>query len=103
MPLDERLLKDLQLERDLSRNPLFQIVFVFQNAPTRQALQLSGLTVTSMEVPSKTAQVDLSLYMWESEEGLKGFFEYNHVQEKFEPGRRSEQITGRKGHSSGTG
>jgi amino acid adenylation domain-containing protein len=77
MPLDERLVKDLQRERDLSRNPFFQIAFVFLNVPTRQPLQLSGLTVTSMKVYSKTAQVDLSLYMWESAEGLEGLFEYN--------------------------
>ena len=77
MPLDQRLAKDLHLERDLSRNPFFQVVFVFQNFPTGQSLQLSGLTVTPMDVTSKSAQVDVSLYMWESAEGLGGLFEYN--------------------------
>ncbi len=40
----ERLVAEVQPERDLSRSPVFQVAFVIQNAPGG-ALQLPGLTI----------------------------------------------------------
>src|SRR2546428_7007750 len=50
----ETLLEELRPPRDLSRNPLFQILFVLHNTP-QQALELRGLTVHSMEIDPGTA------------------------------------------------
>ena len=72
----EKLVEALQPERDLSRNPLFQVMFAFQNAPM-EALMLPGLTVTPLEVESETAQFNLTLSMEETGQGLKGVVEYN--------------------------
>ncbi|MBO0799985.1 MAG: AMP-binding protein, partial [Blastocatellia bacterium] len=72
----EKLVDELQLARDLSRTPLFQVLFVFQNAP-RQALELPGLTLTPMEVEGETAKFDLILGVSETDQGLIAKVEYN--------------------------
>ncbi|MEG4111235.1 MULTISPECIES: amino acid adenylation domain-containing protein [unclassified Microcoleus] len=72
----EKLVEELQLERDLSRNPLFQVMFVLQNAPI-SALEFRGLSLTPLEVHNGTAKFDLTLELEESAEGIRGWFEYN--------------------------
>ena len=72
----EQLVDELQLPRDLSYTPLFQVMFVLQNTP-RQTLNLSGLTWCPLETQSKTAKFDLTLYITETEQGFIGTFEYN--------------------------
>jgi amino acid adenylation domain-containing protein len=72
----EKLVEELQPERDLSHNPLFQVQFVLQNTP-RQAPELAGLTLTLIEVDSGTAKFDLTLELTEASEGLRGWFEYS--------------------------
>ena len=66
----EKLVEELQPERDLSRNPLFQVMFVLQNAPTRALAR--GLNVNS-----GTSMFDLTLSMGDTEQGLAGSLEYN--------------------------
>ncbi|BDI19712.1 hypothetical protein ANSO36C_55140 [Nostoc cf. commune SO-36] len=72
----ELLVEELQPQRDLSHTPLFQVMFVLQNAPM-SALELPNLTLTILESDSGTAQFDLSLDMTETESGLIGSLEYN--------------------------
>ena len=72
----ERLVEELRPERDLSRNPLFQVMFIFQNAP-RQDLDLTGLTVAPVEVDADTAQFDLRMTTQESDGGLSASLEYS--------------------------
>ncbi len=73
----EKVLEELRPERNLNMNPLFQVMFNLQNAPILKALELSGLTLTSMEVDNGNANSDLTFSMAESEEGLIGFLVYN--------------------------
>ena len=75
LPFD-RLVEELHLKRDLSRNPLFQVMFALQNAPLR-ALDLPGLTLSPVEGDSETAHFDLTLQIVDTEQGLTAAFVYN--------------------------
>ena len=72
----EQLIEDLNIERDLSRNPLFQVMFVLQNAP-QEKVELADVTLSGVELESTIAKFDLTLTMMETEQGLIGAFEYN--------------------------
>jgi amino acid adenylation domain-containing protein/thioester reductase-like protein len=55
----EKLVEELRPERHISQSPLFQVMFVLQNAP-HQPLQLPGLQVTPIaDVHTGTAKFDL--------------------------------------------
>jgi amino acid adenylation domain-containing protein/non-ribosomal peptide synthase protein (TIGR01720 family) len=72
----EQLVEALQPERNLSHQPLFQVMFALQNAPM-PALELPSLTLSSLEIESGTAKFDLTLSMEDTEQGLVGSLEYN--------------------------
>ncbi|MGE0862777.1 MAG: non-ribosomal peptide synthase/polyketide synthase, partial [Vicinamibacterales bacterium] len=72
----EKLVDELQPERDLSRSPLFQVMFALQNAPM-DAADVSGLQFSSIHVERRAALFDLVLDMWETPAGLTGVLEYN--------------------------
>jgi amino acid adenylation domain-containing protein len=72
----EKLVEVLQPRRDLSHNPLFQVLFILQNTP-RPALELTGLTLRPLEVDPETAKFDLTLELAETSQGLSGWFEYS--------------------------
>ena len=72
----EKLVEELHPQRDMSRNPLFDVMFAFQNAP-KQELALSGLTPTPLRVDSGTTKFDLTLSLTEESHGLRATLEYN--------------------------
>ncbi len=72
----ELLVEQLQPQRDLSHTPLFQVMFVLQNAPM-SALELPGLTLSYLETDSNSAKFDLTLNMTQTQSGLIASFEYN--------------------------
>jgi amino acid adenylation domain-containing protein len=72
----ERLVEELHPARDLSRNPLFQVMFVLQNAPL-QAVELPGLSLSPIEVDTSTTHFDLTLHIVDTEQGLVGTLAYN--------------------------
>ena len=72
----EMLVKQLQLERKLNRNPLVQVVFAFQNAPL-SPWDLPSLRVEKMPWLLDAARFDLELHLWETPEGLEGFCCYS--------------------------
>ena len=69
----EKLVEEISPERSLSRHPLFQVVFGFQNTPT-SALELPGLVPKSLNIDSKTTRFDLELHLWECEEGVRSLW-----------------------------
>jgi amino acid adenylation domain-containing protein len=72
----EQLVKELQPERASSHTPLFQVMFVLQDAPML-ALQLPNLNLAPLMIDNGTAKFDLTLYVEDTKQGLKGFLEYN--------------------------
>jgi len=72
----ERLVEELQPERDLSRNPLCDVFFVFQNTPM-PSLELAGLDLAPMQVDNATAKLDLTLSLSEEADRLTGYLEYS--------------------------
>ncbi|MEH2060576.1 MAG: condensation domain-containing protein [Nostoc sp.] len=71
----EKLVEELHPERDLSHNPLFQVMFILQNAPI-PSIELPELTLHPLEVDSGTSKFDLKFSIWESSEGFNGSLEY---------------------------
>ena len=72
----ERLVEELQPERDLSRNPLFQVAFALQREAL-EALQLQGVKSSRMQVDVQTTHVDLECHMIESQRGLTARLVYS--------------------------
>jgi amino acid adenylation domain-containing protein len=72
----ERLVEDLQPDRQSSQNPLFQVVFAFQNMPL-PTLETDGLSITPLPIDSETAKFDLTLFMENTEPCISGGLEYN--------------------------
>ncbi len=72
----EKLVEELQPERNLSQNPLFRVMFVFWNAPMPD-LELGGLSLRPIDIDRRTSRFDLTLAMADTQQGLVASFEYN--------------------------
>ncbi len=72
----EQLVKELQPNRDLSHTPLFQVMFVFLEAPLL-SLELPGLMMQPLMVDSGISKFDITLFLEDSKQGLIGAVEYN--------------------------
>ncbi|HEY0366999.1 MAG TPA: condensation domain-containing protein, partial [Pyrinomonadaceae bacterium] len=62
----EKLVEELQPQRVASHSPLFQLVFVLQNAPM-PSIRMPGLTVTPVNFENDTVRFDLSLLLGANE------------------------------------
>ena len=71
----EQLVDELGIQRDSSRNPLFDTMFVFQNLGAKQ-LQIPGLTINPLEFDRNIATFDLTLTAGEGDEHIGLRFEY---------------------------
>ena len=72
----EKLVEELNPERNLNHSPLFQVLFALQNAPTGPR-ELSGVVLNPIKLESNTTKFDLSLVMIERSDGLEGTWEYS--------------------------
>ncbi|HYO48589.1 MAG TPA: amino acid adenylation domain-containing protein, partial [Chloroflexia bacterium] len=71
----EKLVEELQPERDLSRTPLFAVTFALEDSSPD--LGLPGLTATPLDVDPETSKYDLSLSVVDGEGGLACRLEYS--------------------------
>ncbi len=74
VPFD-RLVDELQPERNTSHTPLFQVVFILQNAPM-PPLELADLRLHLADTHSGIAKFDLTLEVTERADGLEVAAEY---------------------------
>ena len=72
----EKLVDELRVERSLSHTPLFQVLFILQNAG-QELLELPGLRLSAAGEASGVAKFDLTLSLSESGEAINGRWEYN--------------------------
>jgi len=74
----EKLVGEMKLARDLSRSPLFQVMFVYMNVPVFD-LELEGLSIELEEFHSGSSECDLSLYVRDREDHqhLECWLEYS--------------------------
>ena len=71
----EKLVEELQPERDLSRNPLFQVMFQLYT-PHDSGVTIPNLTVSRQILDSGTAKFDLLFSLGDRGTGLYGGIEY---------------------------
>ncbi|HET7483366.1 MAG TPA: condensation domain-containing protein, partial [Actinomycetota bacterium] len=72
----EKLVEELNPERDLSHLPLAQVMFVLQNA-SAPAAGFAGVDPSPIELEVDMAPYDLTLEVTEIGQGLRGSFIYN--------------------------
>ncbi|MBF0399051.1 MAG: amino acid adenylation domain-containing protein, partial [Desulfobacterales bacterium] len=72
----EHIVEHLNVQRSLSYSPLFQVMFTMQNTPIEE-FRLTDISITQLEQSYPISKFDLSLGLQETDDGLKGEFEYN--------------------------
>jgi amino acid adenylation domain-containing protein len=72
----ERVVEEVSPDRELSHSPIFQVMFVMQNAP-KSAWNLPGLTLSPIRVESGTSKFDLDMLTADTSQGLVGTLEYS--------------------------
>ncbi|MCW3467115.1 non-ribosomal peptide synthetase [Chitinophaga nivalis] len=72
----EKIVDVVAKDRDMSRLPVFQVMFVLQEAAAHAALQLDGITVELEEVEHTTAKFDLIFELEEGADSLALRVEY---------------------------
>jgi amino acid adenylation domain-containing protein/FkbM family methyltransferase len=72
----EKLVEELNPQRNLSHNPIFQVVFALQNVPEGN-LKLEDLEIKEIQTKVKTAKFDLSLVITEKDRQLNCVWQYN--------------------------
>lgn len=72
----EKLVEELNPSRSLSHNPLFQVMFSLQNT-SRQAFELTDLELQPLEAMIVTTKFDLSVFLHEGPQGIRGRIEYS--------------------------
>src|SRR6185437_10817456 len=73
----EKVVDAVVKDRDMSRSPLFQVMFSLQNTPEVPELKLGGLSLSAAGQKTTTAKFDIAFMLNESNSGIYGAVEYN--------------------------
>ena len=72
----EKLVEELQPDRSLNRTPIFQVLFVLENAPFR-SVEAPNLTVRSFALDPSSSTFDWVVVAQETKDGISGAWRYN--------------------------
>jgi amino acid adenylation domain-containing protein len=72
----EKLVEELQPERNLGRTPYFQVLFTVRNISSSR-LSLPDLLLEGLDIETGTSKFDLLMLVDETEQGINFGFEYN--------------------------
>ena len=72
----EKVVESVVKERDFSRSPLFQVMFIFQNTPDVPALRLGAVELSREPAAHHTTKFELTFTITEHAQGLQGSVEY---------------------------
>ncbi|HVO09743.1 MAG TPA: condensation domain-containing protein, partial [Vicinamibacteria bacterium] len=81
----ERLVEELDPDRDVSRSPLFQVAFAFQQSQPAAGLPVCGLSFQPVGIDADVSKFDLTLYATDTPNGLLTSAEFRT--DLFEGGR----------------
>ncbi|HWQ93090.1 MAG TPA: amino acid adenylation domain-containing protein, partial [Clostridia bacterium] len=91
------IVETLHPERDLSRTPIFQVFFEFDENPVRTAKAV-GVEFRPIEIGNHTAKFDLTLHLEYRDGQISGWFEYStslfHVDRIERMARHFERLLG---------
>jgi non-ribosomal peptide synthetase component F len=74
----EKLVEELQPQRYLNQNPLFQVAFAVQQSKAMKPLfQLRGAEAAIVELPRIDVRFDMEVHLWEERESIRGYIVYN--------------------------
>ncbi|MEO7583968.1 MAG: amino acid adenylation domain-containing protein [Ferruginibacter sp.] len=73
----EKVVDAVVKERDISRSPLFQALFVMLNTPSATETALGDLTLSGIPHDHTSAKYDITFFVSESQQGLSGSVEYS--------------------------
>src|SRR5262249_10591286 len=71
----EKVVEELEPERDLRRSPLFQVMLELQNV-SRERRELVGMSIEPLSTESRVSKFDLTLMLAETRQGLQVTLEY---------------------------
>ena len=71
----ERLVQELDIKRDISRTPLFQTMFAYQDTKNRD-IQANDLTLSAMRIDTERSRTDFSCWVTQTDTGLSVVLEY---------------------------
>jgi non-ribosomal peptide synthetase component F len=72
----EKVVEAVMVQRDMSRSPLFQVMFTLQNAPDVPNLQLGEVELSTIISNHDTSKFDITFSMTETSYGLRGSILY---------------------------
>lgn len=76
LPFD-KLVEELNLHRDVSHSPLFQVAFTLQNNAVAETIKIDRLDIEVKAGNTETAKFDLTMELQESAGEIRGNVEYN--------------------------
>ncbi|MDA1656359.1 non-ribosomal peptide synthetase [Bacillus cereus group sp. TH150LC] len=71
----EKIVEELKIDRNLSHNPIFQVMFSYEDS-SRQ-IELPNLTATPEVITNGVSKFDLTLNIYQNADNLYADFEYN--------------------------